>query len=75
MKSKKIKISINCQLDYVQVEVTMPDGRVLADKRWPCPNSSPNRDVAILEAKGQCFDLLWQYTEMGDAAYIHPYLN
>ena len=72
---KKITISINCQLDYVQVEVMMPDGRCLPDKRYPESNSSPKREDAIIKAKAQCFDLLWQYTEMGKDAIIHPYLN
>lgn len=75
MKKNQIKIGINAQLDYLQVEVTMPDGRCLPDKRLPVAASSPLREDAIMRAKAICFDLLWEYTEMGKQAYIHPYLN
>jgi hypothetical protein len=72
---KRIRISINCQLDFLQTEVTYPDGRCLTDKLWRVANSDPERELAIMKAKAQCFDLLWQYTELGQEAYIHPYLN
>lgn len=74
-KKLNFEIQINCQLDYIETEVIRPNRTVIKDKRWTVSESNPGRETAIMAAKARCFDLLWEYTELGHHVEIHPYLN
>jgi hypothetical protein len=69
------QIRINTQLDYTTVEV-VENGNFQIHHRFEYwPKTQARKEEIMILAKAQCFDVLWELTELGEKAEIYPYLN
>lgn len=72
---KLVSIKFDVELDAVVLRV-MIDAHTKIDTRWTCRNSDKKKLARVIkDAKVRCYDLLWEYTELGYDAKIIPYLN